>query len=173
MEGDFRNGVRLFPYRKRYGLHAISQKGENIMINEVSIPQAVWIACNGAVVNLESRIYLFQYRKRYGLHAIRTSELLDEKVTRFNTASGMDCMQCKWEGCWSEGIRVSIPQAVWIACNSRSSGNRKGGNGFQYRKRYGLHAIRYVNLCQHDINVSIPQAVWIACNTVSRKPWKQ
>ena len=35
----------------------------------------------------------FQHRKRYGLHAIRKKELRNMKLMRFNTASGMDCMQ--------------------------------------------------------------------------------
>ena len=60
-----------FQYRKRYGLHAIngrSYHGSNYY--DVSIPQAVWIACNF----LSSSTTLFIGH-------------------RFNTASGMDCMQ--------------------------------------------------------------------------------
>ena len=37
---------------------------------EVSIPQAVWIACNKEYVRLTPFLDVFQYRKRYGLHAI-------------------------------------------------------------------------------------------------------
>ena len=59
----------------------------------VSIPQAVWIACNDESGN------------------IRDSD------DRFNTASGMDCMQYYWVEFREEEIDVSIPQAVWIACN--------------------------------------------------------
>ena len=36
----------------------------------VSIPQAVWIACNAFERNADSGVEEFQYRKRYGLHAI-------------------------------------------------------------------------------------------------------
>ena len=36
---------------------------------------------------------LFQYRKRYGLHAICTLGSVATIFLRFNTASGMDCMQ--------------------------------------------------------------------------------
>ena len=36
---------------------------------------------------------------------------------------------------------VSIPQAVWIACNERWTSCSSGVIQFQYRKRYGLHAI--------------------------------
>ena len=60
----------------------------------VSIPQAVWIACN--------------FRK------CRRKFLLE---------------------------LVSIPQAVWIACNLNNHAINLIGNLFQYRKRYGLHAI--------------------------------
>ena len=37
----------------------------------------------------------FQYRKRYGLHAIGTHYFRLSQEDRFNTASGMDCMQLK------------------------------------------------------------------------------
>ena len=59
----------------------------------VSIPQAVWIACNGEIL------------------------VADFAMNGFNTASGMDCMQSSERTSWS--------QMYW----------------FQYRKRYGLHAI--------------------------------
>ena len=38
-------------------------------------------------------------------------------------------------------FRVSIPQAVWIACNVWKILNTRHLEKFQYRKRYGLHAI--------------------------------
>ena len=60
-----------FQYRKRYGLHAIRRELHRLFDDEE-----------------------FQYRKRYGLHAMVRSlcrTLL--RVSRFNTASGMDCMQ--------------------------------------------------------------------------------
>ena len=59
----------------------------------VSIPQAVWIACNGYMVDLDEIRYAFQYRKRYGLHAMQKGEITAKRVMCFNTASGMDCMQ--------------------------------------------------------------------------------
>ena len=87
------------------------------MIN-VSIPQAVWIACNDLPAPEESTVFMFQYRKRYGLHAMQklrkprkevalfqyrkryglhaimvTSTLRSRRSSCFNTASGMDCMQ--------------------------------------------------------------------------------
>ena len=46
-----------------------------------------------------------------------------------------------------EILDVSIPQAVWIACNKES--DMTSNNGilpFQYRKRYGLHAIMKNNV---------------------------
>ena len=63
----------------------------------------------------------------------------------FNTASGMDCMQYD------------------LRCE-RYRENKE----FQYRKRYGLHAIvksMYDTMAAE--NVSIPQAVWIACNSTT------
>ena len=84
-----------FQYRKRYGLHAIRHESYGLIrISRVSIPQAVWIACN--VVNT----------------------LRDFGYTGFNTASGMDCMQFQ--------SIDNLEDALYA---------------FQYRKRYGLHAI--------------------------------
>ena len=137
--------MTLFQYRKRYGLHAIEGKrrfaGGNF--EEVSIPQAVWIACNSRILrSLRAWISRFQYRKRYGLHAINALTLwhlgrvsfqyrkryglhaifdiirINHDLSSFNTASGMDCMQFL---IWKESVlyeQVSIPQAVWIACNT-------------------------------------------------------
>ena len=59
-----------FQYRKRYGLHAMSDSKARHNDSLVSIPQAVWIACNLEVVLRKRNYYEFQYRKRYGLHAI-------------------------------------------------------------------------------------------------------
>ena len=65
---------------------------------------------------------------------------------RFNTASGMDCMQYLTpHEVTIEADDVSIPQAVWIACNSACSDARRVRSEFQYRKRYGLHAIWEIN----------------------------
>ena len=130
---------------------------------KVSIPQAVWIACNLNVIASTSAPTEFQYRKRYGLHAIANAVNIVREVL------------------------VSIPQAVWIACNSiLSHGDKKfesfntasgmdcmqsldmlqamNTGQFQYRKRYGLHAMSNLMLAIRDGAVSIPQAVWIACN---------
>ena len=84
---------------------------------DVSIPQAVRIACNILVAFVTGALLLFQYRKRYGLHAI---ELLPRRRSEFH---------------------VSIPQAVRIACNRTRSKRTRAFLSFQYRKRYGLHAI--------------------------------
>ena len=83
----------------------------------VSIPQAVWIACNCSIRKQNQHSRGFQYRKRYGLHAM--------KQTMNNVVL----------------IGVSIPQAVWIACNVQDLDSHVCWLGFQYRKRYGLHAI--------------------------------
>ena len=38
--------------------------------------------------------FVLQHRKRYGLHAMSVASLLRRAAGGFNTASGMDCMQC-------------------------------------------------------------------------------
>ena len=56
----------------------------------VSIPQAVWIACNIELCKELPLILRFQYRKRYGLHAIlspRTLENSEPKRWFSNTPS--------------------------------------------------------------------------------------
>ena len=107
---------------------------------------------------------------------------------RFNTASGMDCMQFECDNGFISHVDVSIPQAVWIACNIENVSVRrefksfntasgmdcmqfkvtsrpKNPVKFQYRKRYGLHAILITISMYNFKEVSIPQAVWIACNS--------
>ena len=44
--------------------------------------------------------------------------LFDDDSSSFNTASGMDCMQLMIVVGVVTAIMVSIPQAVWIACNT-------------------------------------------------------
>ena len=86
---------------------------------------------------------MFQYRKRYGLHAI----LRGRHLPKFRTAVSIP--QAVWIACNGKGVRndtgqviVSIPQAVWIACNTVARTTFGAPSGvFQYRKRYGLHAI--------------------------------
>jgi len=108
----------------------------------------------------------FQYRKRYGLHAIRMGPLRWRGTTRFNTASGMDCMQY-WHLGTISSFLMSFNTASGMDCmqwnyhgkyhTSFSRFNTASGMDcmqcpdvvapgrmvtlFQYRKRYGLHAI--------------------------------
>ena len=53
----------------------------------------------------------------------------------------MDCMQFRLEERAAQAAPVSIPQAVWIACNIGLLRRWRREFLFQYRKRYGLHAI--------------------------------
>ena len=53
----------------------------------------------------------------------------------------MDCMQYRLTAHSYYEEEVSIPQAVWIACNFGSFWTCPLKWEFQYRKRYGLHAI--------------------------------
>ena len=84
----------------------------------VSIPQAVWIACNS-----------------------RTS-------CGVGNSESVSIPQAVWIACNSTVLTVflrfslvSIPQAVWIACNEYHHSFYLRKQVFQYRKRYGLHAI--------------------------------
>ena len=118
--------------------------------------------------------FKFQYRRRYGLHAIRRRNPRRRDSICFNTASGMDCMQSASRCSRLPVCQVSIPQAVRIACNATSLCTPNNHFEFQYRKRYGLHAINWVKgLLGRRDDVSIPQAVRIACNgAVSDHGWR-
>ena len=58
----------------------------------------------------------------------------------------MDCMQYDAGQVVAAQGLVSIPQAVWIACNARYAFHTREEAEFQYRKRYELHAMDKVNL---------------------------
>ncbi len=95
----------LFQYRKRYGLHAIASVVFNNLIE-------IW----------------FQYRKRYGLHAIGRTRLLCRRMCRFNTASGMDCMQY----CLLEPLKTVNPEIGFLVLSrprDKSKGRRRLANG--------------------------------------------
>ena len=183
-----KQALSVFQYRKRYGLHAMGYVRFGRGSKSVSIPQAVWIACNNdwcfqrgehPRFNTASGMDCmqckkrgvsvsampFQYRKRYGLHAIGLASFKLPTIRSFNTASGMDCMQFRTVTRIEVQVVVSIPQAVWIACNVQFNKDWIAVKEFQYRKRYGLHAISIEFDARHK-GVSIPQAVWIACNSL-------
>ena len=96
----------------------------------------------GRVIGVDDCVAVFQYRKRYGLHAIARCTTGVLLFASFNTASGMDCMQLPCSNGRIGRLGVSIPQAVWIACNREIFDTVWAeAYEFQYRKRYGLHAI--------------------------------
>ena len=109
----------VFQYRKRYGLHAM------------------------ICMSYSSKMATTSFNTASGMDCMQYDEIVEAvNLTRFNTASGMDCMQC--EGFVQHarhGDSVSIPQAVWIACNMGT-----------------------LRVSRKIFRVSIPQAVWIACN---------
>ena len=89
-----------FQYRKRYGLHAIViQIGTN--------PRGQ-----------------FQYRKRYGLHAITHYFKLTAEDRAFQYRKRYGLHAIKFYDFVENNFDVSIPQAVWIACNEYLCGNR-------------------------------------------------
>ena len=107
----------------------------------VSIPQAVWIACNEYHHSFYLRKQVFQYRKRYGLHAILTKYAREISPFGFNTASGMDCMQCRTVCLPTLGGKFQYRKRHGLHAIVPSSEFDEEVGMFQYRKRYGLHAI--------------------------------
>ena len=109
----------------------------------VSIPQAVWIACNSSMTSKTIHTAVFQYRKRYGLHAIEGRKgifLLDFKGFQYRKRYGLHAMkQIRLRGFEEHpfqyrkryGLHAMKPRSVMTSQPLE----------FQYRKRYGLHAI--------------------------------
>ena len=111
----------------------------------VSIPQAVWIACNYELKEVQRDLKSFNTASGMDCMQFRPGCTEEEVKEGFNTASGMDCMQLTNHNEKGDTLIVSIPQAVWIACNSMLGRIAADAEG-----------------------VSIPQAVWIACNKARR-----
>ena len=133
----------LFQYRKRYGLHAtLPPVPSRAHVHQFQYRKRYGLHATCKVKVQKDALFQFQYRKRYGLHATLRLRSALQRQQCFNTASGMDCMQRYGVIRLSELITiVSIPQAVWIACNLISA-----------------------SWMEKLTRVSIPQAVWIACN---------
>ena len=83
----------MFQYRKRYGLHAISERGIT-MIKSIQFQYRKRYGLHAMKRKDRRPTRLqFQYRKRYGLHAMKMPIRTEPILRGFNTASGMDCMQ--------------------------------------------------------------------------------
>ena len=61
----------------------------------VSIPQAVWIACNQVFSEIREESYCFNTASGMDCMQFAWQRSAFRRVVGFNTASGMDCMQCK------------------------------------------------------------------------------
>ena len=83
----------------------------------VSIPQAVWIACNYELKEVQRDLKSFNTASGMDCMQFRPGCTEEEVKEGFNTASGMDCMQLTNHNEKGDTLIVSIPQAVWIACN--------------------------------------------------------
>ena len=130
-----------FQYRKRYGLHAIVLFTTSLYNFKFQYRKRYGLHAIGECDYLWDTFGQFQYRKRYGLHAIIMMIKHVGTVRRFNTASGMDCMQYPF---------ISLENTLGIGFNTAS----------------GMDCMQYVLPPSGDEAemVSIPQAVWIACN---------
>ena len=85
----------MFQYRKRYGLHAMS-----FFVNGCGL------------------IRMFQYRKRYGLHAMQVGKTYTPEACKFQYRKRYGLHAMRKDLVFVVGQnKVSIPQAVWIACN--------------------------------------------------------
>ena len=88
------NDLDLFQYRKRYGLNAMSRTMDGeLFIKKFQYRKRYGLHAMGEESHGQCAQNAFQYRKRYGLHAICLALTLFLLKWRFNTASGMDCMQ--------------------------------------------------------------------------------
>ena len=115
---EYSGEVTAFQYRKRYGLHAIGFSH--------TLPIQIY-GCFNTASGMDcmqfadyamsgTHYFRFQYRKRYGLHAIENWErLIAQMEFQYRKRYGLHAILKSWR-CLSS-LRVSIPQAVWIACN--------------------------------------------------------
>ena len=92
-EREVHLSLSKFQYRKRYGLHAICLCSCEIRECGVSIPQAVWIACNAILVFILLLPIFVSIPQAVWIACNFTSVFVADTSRRFNTASGMDCMQ--------------------------------------------------------------------------------
>ena len=101
----------------------------------------------------------FQYRKRYELHAMLCWQFVKFASLRFNTASGMNCMQ--FIHCAGSMLLEVFQYRKRYELHAIKSCRffRCDALVFQYRKRYELHAIPHEGGVSIEIFVSIPQAV--------------
>ena len=132
----------------------------------VSIPQAVWIACNEISERMDELFNEVSIPQAVWIacnHPVTVSKTL---FGGFNTASGMDCMQLIMKFMNAFSFQFQYRKRYGLHAIIREMSGRAYFVGFQYRKRYGLHAIRGPLQYRTSRFVSIPQAVWIACNCV-------
>ena len=160
----------VFQYRKRYGLHAIRRKlGWAPLESSFQYRKRYGLHAISYSFPRRCAASWFQYRKRYGLHAMTVENRLRAQCRSFNTASGMDCMQFVREASKRADCIVSIPQAVWIACN-RGIYHDLYRRGSRFNTASGMDCMQFLSpsFTRERFSVSIPQAVWIACNWSTR-----
>ena len=138
----------------------------------VSIPQAVWIACNDEEMSKDK---LFNVSIPQAV-LIACNKVMEEDGTLPYIVS---IPQAVWIACnssrrsmYGKNQRVSIPQAVWIACNNWKPASRRTGL-WSFNTASGIDCMQwgYLKGVLLMNEVSTPHTVWIACNTVPHSPW--
>ena len=135
----------VLQYRKRYELLQLTIITIlPIVINQVTIPQAVWAVATCSIRKCWIEfLQSLQYRKRYELLQPPSWFMKEEVGTRYNTASGMSC------------------------CNFVMLSVMTGNDTLQYRKRYELlQRKRCIEAVSYEDDVTIPQAVWAVATKV-------
>ena len=142
----------LFQYRKRYGLHAIENNPTDDLRSRVSIPQAVWIACNFTIP--KSGVISRCFNTASGMDCMQFARTMvqDRRAFGFNTASGMDCMQFHYSEERRDFPLFQYRKRYGLHAIRAYDGSRSSSLWFQYRKRYGLHAMtRFTSVKVFDL----------------------
>ena len=109
---EIRYAFPTFQYRKRYGLHAIGwTEIATPFTDSVSIPQAVWTACNNIKKKLNEHLCI-SFNTASGMDCMQCATVwrIPTRGLRFNTASGMDCMQY----CLPEPLKTVNPKGGFL-----------------------------------------------------------
>ena len=110
----------------------------------VSIPQAVWIACNWRRLSVRRRLIKVSIPQAVWIACNQSGGKTRAVLESFNTASGMDCMQCSPLPSLRPPLLFQYRKRYGLHAIRSFQNGLLLGDEFQYRKRYGLHAMNHV-----------------------------
>ena len=107
----------------------------------VSTPQAVWIACNTSPRDKSNGCRVVSIPQAVWIACNIFQSASHSHFMSFNTASGMDCMQYQISRLRPPQRKFQYRKRYGLHAMDHSIPRGRCQYAFQYRKRYGLHAI--------------------------------